>query len=157
MANNFVLNEICLTDDLATIDQHKLFEILKGLKMFGEVLKMVTSTELDTPDYTPEYKVFRFLETRKISEFSSGQVQRLSLAKLLYQLDDTIQLVALDEPFNRLDDETCDICCNFVTDYIMNRDRILILASHQVQICKKYCTSEIFFTEELNKSYINAK
>jgi len=157
MANNFVLNEICLTDDLATIDQHKLFEILKGLKMFGEVLKMVTSTELDTPDYTPEYKVFRFLETRKISEFSSGQVQRLSLAKLLYQLDDTIQLVALDEPFNRLDDETCDVCCNFVTDYIMNRDRILILATHQVQICKKYCTSEIFFTEDLNKSYINAK
>lgn len=157
MANNFVLNEICLTDDLSQVDQKTLIEILKGLKMFDEVLKMIIGTELDTDSLSNEYKVFKFLETRKISEFSSGQIQRLSLAKLLYQLDGTIQLVALDEPFNRLDDETCDVCCKFVTDYIMRQDRILILATHQVQICRKFCTSEIFFTEDLNHSYVNAQ
>jgi len=157
MANNFVLNEICLNDDLTQVDQIKLIEILRGLRMFDEVLKMVIGTELDDRTLTDEYKVIKFLETRKISEFSSGQIQRLSLAKLLYQLDGTIQLVALDEPFNRLDDETCDACCKFVTDYILRQNRILILATHQVQICRKYCTNEISFTEDLNRSYVNAQ
>jgi putative ABC transport system ATP-binding protein len=157
MANNFVLNEICLNDDLTQVDQIKLIEILRGLRMFDEVLKMVIGTELDDRTLTDEYKVIKFLETRKISEFSSGQIQRLSLAKLLYQLDGTIQLVALDEPFNRLDDETCDACCKFVTDYILRQNRILILATHQVQICRKYCTNEISFTEDLNRSYVNAR
>lgn len=156
MANNFVLNEICLKDDLVQVDQVKLFEILHGVQMFDEIVKMTLNTELDSPTMSSEYKVFKFLETRKISEFSSGQIQRLSLAKLLYQLDSTIQLVALDEPFNRLDDETCKKCCEFVTKYIMREKRILILATHQVQICREFCTSEISFSEDMNKSYVNA-
>lgn len=154
MANNFVLNEICLNDDLNQVDKGKLLEILKGVCLFDEILKMVIGTELDSSALADEHKVCKFLETRKISEFSSGQIQRLSLAKLLYQLDSSIQLVALDEPFNRLDDATCKKCCEFVTEYIMREKRILVLATHQVQICREFCTHEISFSEDMNKSYV---
>lgn len=155
MVNNFVLNEITLTDDYKEIDKVKLFYILKGLKLFDEILRMIKKENFKVDLVSDEDKVFEFLKVRKTSEFSSGQMQRLALAKLLYLLDDTIQLVALDEPFNRLDDATCNECMNFVKDVVLKSgQRILIVATHQVEICKKYCNVDISFGADLEKSII---
>lgn len=154
MANNFVINELTLTYNLEEVDSNKLFEILKGLHMFEEILKMTKNTELDKSSLSDESKVFKFIQTRKTKEFSSGQIQRLALSKLLYSLDDTIQLVALDEPFNRLDDNTAEACMKFTKNFIMRNNRILIVATHQVEICRPYANHEIYFEEDVNKSYI---
>lgn len=154
MANHFVLNEITLTDDLDEISISKLYEILRGLHLYDELLSMVHGTEFDTPDFSDDDKVYNLLKTKKTKEFSSGQMQRLALTKLLYSLDDTIQLVALDEPFNRLDDEIAKICMEFCKNYIMRESRILVLATHQVEICREYADKEISFTENLNQSFI---
>lgn len=154
MANHFVLNELTLTDNLDEISIPKLYEILKGLHLYDELLAMVHGTEFDTDDLSNDEKVYNLLKTKKTKEFSSGQMQRLALTKLLYSLDNTIQLVALDEPFNRLDDEIARICMEFCKNYIMRDSRILILATHQVEICREYADKEISFNEVLNHSFI---
>ena len=154
MVNNFVLNEIAMTDDLSTIDRSKLFEIIKGLQLFDELLLKIKVEHLSLDVVTDEDKIFEFLKIRKTKEFSSGQMQRLALVKLLYSLDDSIQLVALDEPFNRLDDETCKYCVAFVKEYVLRKHRILVIATHQVDICRPYCNVEISFGVNLQKSII---
>ncbi|MBQ3415757.1 MAG: ATP-binding cassette domain-containing protein [Clostridia bacterium] len=154
MANNFVVNEIAITDDINSVDIVKFFSILNGLHLYTEVLQMLRNTEFDNKNWTDDMKVFNFLQARKTKQFSSGQMQRLALAKLLYNLSDTNQLVALDEPFNRLDDQTATSCMEFIQQYIMKRNRILILATHQVEICRSYSNHEIYFEEDVNKSYL---
>ncbi len=154
MANNFVVNEIAITDDMNSVDIVKFFSILNGLHLYTEVLQMLRNTEFDNKNWTDDMKVFNFLQARKTKLFSSGQMQRLALAKLLYNLSDTNQLVALDEPFNRLDDQTATSCMEFIQQYIMKRNRILILATHQVEICRSYANHEIYFEEDVNKSYL---
>ena len=119
MANNFVVNEIAITDDINSVDIVKFFSILNGLHLYTEVLQMLRNTEFDNKNWTDDMKVFNFLQARKTKQFSSGQMQRLALAKLLYNLSDTNQLVALDEPFNRLDDQTATSCMEFIQQYIM--------------------------------------
>jgi DNA polymerase III delta prime subunit len=156
MANNFVINEISLNDG-DDIDIFKILEILKGLCLYDEILMMIKGTEFEKENVSDEEKVISFIRAKRVREFSSGQMQRLALAKLLYQLDDSIQMVALDEPFNRLDDETTVKCAEFVIGYIMRNPRIVILATHQVSQCKPFCNKEICFRTELNKSFLVAK
>lgn len=157
MVNNFVLNEIALTDDLTQIDKEKLFYLLKGVNLFEEILRMVKKSGFDGKELSDEEKIFEFLKIRKTKEFSSGQMQRLALVKLLYSLDGSIQLVALDEPFNRLDDETTKQCVKFIQDYVMRSNRILIIATHQVEIVRPFANMEISFIEDLEKSIISVK
>lgn len=155
MANHYVLNELTLTDDLEKISVPKLYEILKGLHLYEELLSMIHDTESDIDGLSDDEKIYKFLQLKKTKEFSSGQMQRLALTKLLYSLDDTIQMVALDEPFNRLDDKIAKTCIDFCQKYIMEQNRILIIATHQVDICRPYADQEISFSENLNKSFIS--
>ena len=157
MVNNYVLNELALTDIYESINIPKMLEILRGLCLHEEILRMVKEENLNLDGLTADEKVIEFLKIRKVKEFSSGQMQRLALAKLLYTLDDTIQLVALDEPFNRLDDTTCARCLEFVHGYVHRKPRILIIATHQIEICRPYASIEIRFTENLAKSILNVQ
>lgn len=154
MANHYVINELTLTDNLEEISIEKLYEILKGLHLYDELLSMIHGTDSDIEGLSDDEKIYNFLQIKKTKEFSSGQMQRLALTKLLYSLDDTIQLVALDEPFNRLDDEIAKTCMEFCKRYIMKQSRILVVATHQVDICRPFVNHEISFTENLNKSFI---
>ncbi len=157
MVNNYVLNEITLSDDFGILDRDKFFEIIRGLRLYDEILRMVKEENLEFDNLTDDGKIIEFLKIRKTREFSSGQKQRLALAKLLYSLDDSIQLVALDEPFNRLDNRTCSECMAFVHEYVHRRPRILLIATHQVEICQKYSNIEISFDENLKKSTMIVK
>ena len=155
MANGYSLNEVTLTDSYDEIDLKKLFEILKGLHLYDEFLRMVKEEDNMSETLTNDGKVIEFMKIKKIREFSSGQMQRLALAKLLYSLDETMQLVALDEPFNRLDDTTCKSCMDFIYKYVHRSPRILLIATHQVDICCPYATVKISFDEDMSKSILN--
>jgi ABC-type transport system involved in cytochrome bd biosynthesis fused ATPase/permease subunit len=70
--------------------------------------------------------------------FSNGQNQRLILAKILYWLDDEIDVVVLDECTSGLDDksETDSADAERILKYIVdfcNKDkkRIVIISTHQ--------------------------
>ena len=155
MANGYSLNEVTLTDSYDEIDFKKLFEILKGLHLYDEFLRMVKEEDNMSETLTNDGKVIEFMKIKKIREFSSGQMQRLALAKLLYSLDETMQLVALDEPFNRLDDTTCKSCMDFIYEYVHRSPRILLIATHQVDICCPYATVKISFDEDMSRSILN--
>ena len=126
MANNYVLYELTLTDNDEEIDRKKFIEIIKGMQLYDELLRMIKEEKLEFEgNLSDDEMIFEFLKIRKTKEFSSGQMQRLALAKLMYSLDDTIQLVALDEPFNRLDDATCDKCMQFIKEYVQKNKSIV--------------------------------
>ena len=156
MANNFVINEIILNDDINKVDQNKLLEILKGLKLYDEILNIAKGDlKLNISKMSKNEKIFAFLRTRKTSQFSSGQKQRLALAKLLYTMTKEHQVIALDEAFNRLDDSTAKDCIKFVYEYTQKDfPRIVLFATHQVELVRPFCNKEISFEEVLNISEI---
>lgn len=157
MANNYVLNELILSDNTCDIDKKKLMEILKGLSLYDEFLKVaLLDKEIFELDLSDDDSVLILLESRLTSQFSSGQKQRLALAKLLYTMSDNHQVIALDEAFNRLDDETALKCINFVKEYCQKGEtkRILLMATHQVNLVRPVCNKELSFNQDMGTSYL---
>lgn len=160
MANGFVINELILDNDPdQNTDYIKLFDILHGLHLYDELLRMATSdTDINLSNLSDDDKVFNLLKQKTTKQFSSGQQQRLALAKLLYTMSDIHQVIALDEAFNRLDDITAKQCIEFVYNYTQkDMPRIVLLATHQVDLVRPICNKEISFVADLNTSLINVR
>lgn len=157
MANGFVINELILSDNPEEANVSKLFNILRGLCLYPELLRMAKSdNNINLANLSDNEKVLELLKIRKIRQFSSGQQQRLALAKLLYTMDNKHQVIALDEVFNRLDDLTAEKCIQFVYEYTQkDTPRIVLLATHQVELVRQICNKEISFTVDLNVSQMN--
>ena len=86
------------------------------------------------------YDVWQYLKEKKFDlSFSNGQKQRLVIAKILYWLDDNIDVVVMDECTSGLDDmseENASSDAQHIMEYIVrtcNKDkkRIVVLATHQ--------------------------
>ena len=84
--------------------------------------------------------VWQWMREKHFSHsLSNGQKQRIIIAKMLYFLDDTIDILALDECTSGLDDTTseeesanADKVLKFITEYAnKDRKRILVIATHQ--------------------------
>lgn len=158
LANNFILNEIVLADTFESLDVFKLFEILHGLDLYGDFERMANRDSQLHYLPSPESRIIAFMKSRQYEEFSSGQKQRIALAKLLYNLDSEIQVICLDEAFNRLDDETAQHCIDFIAHFVQ-RDipRIVLLATHQVSIVRPICSKQVSFIRDLEVSRISVK
>ncbi len=157
MVNGFALNEITLCNDTKRdINHTKLCGILLGLNLYYEFLRMAKSDkDLNLANLSDSEMVFELLQSRKIKQFSSGQQQRLALAKLLYLMDSTHQVIALDEAFNRLDDDTAKQCIQYVYDFTQrDMKRIVLLATHQVDLVRPICNKEISYATDLNTSIL---
>lgn len=113
---NDVLSEITLGKK---VDTDKLFYILKGLHLYEEI----SEKDMD---------VTRYLKTSKINNYSTGQKQRLAIARLLYNLNDDIQIIAFDEATNALNDEITLQTLGFIKKFC--EDKILFIATHQVDM-----------------------
>lgn len=113
---NDVLSEITLGK---RVDTDKLFRILKGIHLYEEI----SEKDMD---------VTRYLSTSKINNYSTGQKQRLAIARLLYNLNDDIQIIAFDEATNALNDEITLQTLGFIKQFC--KDKILFIATHQVDI-----------------------
>lgn len=153
MVNGFALNEITLSNK-GKINETKLHGILLGLNLYYEFLRMAKADkELNLANLSETEMVFGLLRSRKVKQFSSGQQQRLALAKLLYLMDSTHQVIALDEAFNRLDDDTAKQCIQFIYTFTQkDMKRIVLLATHQVELVRPICNKEISFASDLNTS-----
>ena len=158
MANNYILSEIILSDDYETADKPKLFEILHGISLYDELLKMAKTSEETKNLPSDDEKVFEFMKIRKFEQFSSGQKQRLAIAKLLYTMSSEHQIIAFDEVFNRLDDETVKRIIPFISEFVQrDMKRIVLLATHQVELVRKYCNKEIYFSQDLSTAYLHTR
>ena len=156
--NGYVLNEITLTDNPEEMSLQKVIDILKGLHLYQEILSIVSPSENnDAILIIPEddKKVLDFLKNHKAHEFSSGQMQRLALCKLLYNLDESVQLVCLDEPDNRLDRETAISSMDYVISFLKKFDIIVLVASHNVTYWHEVADCEFSFKEDSGKYYIH--
>ena len=111
-----VLSEITFDEE---VDKEKLFDILKGLHLYEEI------SEKDAD-------VLRYLENSSVGDYSTGQKQRLAIARLLYNMDDSIQIIGFDEATNALNDAITLQTLNFIKEYCKNK--ILLIATHQVDM-----------------------
>jgi len=107
-------------------DLVKMQVILENLHLWGEI----KSNCID---------VWRWMKEKKYGHtLSNGQNQRLILAKILYWLDDEIDVVVLDECTSGLDDKTDSDSADAerILEYIVkycnkDRERIVIISTHQ--------------------------
>lgn len=111
-----VLSEITFDEE---VDEEKLFYILKGLHLYEEI----SEKDID---------VRRYLENSSVGDYSTGQKQRLAIARLLYNVDDSIQIIGFDEATNALNDAITLQTLNFIKEYCKNK--ILLIATHQVDM-----------------------
>ena len=132
-----VLSEITFDKE---VDRDKIVHILKGLHLYEEI------SEKDED-------VFRYLESSSIGDYSTGQKQRLAITRLLYNMDDTIQIIGFDEATNALNDAITLQTLNFIKEYC--KDKILLIATHQVDIGKTVANKKLEFVP--NGEYYSVK
>ena len=131
LGTEFVLEEIIINKDTLSFDREKLITILKGLRLFENIK---SNLGIKGDDEDAEDAVLEYLATTNIEEYSAGQKQRLSLAKILYNMKPKHQIIAFDEATNALDKETTIEVLKFIKSFCMkDTERILIFASHQIE------------------------
>lgn len=127
IGSNDILSELTLGKE---VDEGKLFYILKGLHLYEEL----SEKSNDIIDY---------LKNSKLYNYSTGQKQRLAIARLLYNLTDDIQIIGFDEATNALNDAITLQTLNFVKEYC--KGKILIIATHQVDMGDVVATQKLEF------------
>jgi ABC-2 type transport system ATP-binding protein len=89
-------------------------------------------------DYLTEtLRLGEFID-KKTGELSSGQKNRVSLAKAVVNDPD---ILLLDEPTASLDPETGDFVRTYIQDYKSKNKITILLASHNMDEVKRLCKS----------------
>lgn len=127
-----LLDEITL-GDYTDGDYERLYEILVGTKL---------SLKFDTIDSLKEVSA---------KELSNGLVQRVLLARALYNLEDC-DLVCIDEPIGSLDEDNAKRVISFIKEYC-NRDkkRFLLLCTHQHKFVDSYIDTKVSIKQISNQ------
>ena len=95
-------------------------------------------------DYLTETLRLNEFINKKTGELSSGQKNRVSLAKALIN-DPSVLL--LDEPTASLDPETGDFIRSFLENYKKDKKISVLLASHNMEEVKRLCDSVLMMKE----------
>ena len=81
---------------------------------------------------------------KKTGELSSGQKNRISLAKALIN---NPSILLLDEPTTSLDPETADFVRTFLENYKQEKKISILLASHNMNEVERLCASVLMMKE----------
>jgi ABC-type transport system involved in cytochrome bd biosynthesis fused ATPase/permease subunit len=128
LGSTSVLNEITLGK--TEYDKEKLVEILTALHLTQE---LTTSGE----------NVLEYLAQASNDRFSDGQLQRLTIARTLFNIGDETHIIAFDEATSRLNDEIALQVVNYIK--AKYKDSIVLFATHQVNVLKKVATRHFAF------------
>lgn len=112
------------------VDEGKLIQILKGLHLYEEIQEKAED-------------VISYLGETTYDNYSSGQQQRLLITRLLYNLEENIGVVGIDEMTNNLNDEIAVQTMQYILQYC--KGRTVIISTHQVDIMKKFADIRIMF------------
>lgn len=137
---NPVLQELIFSNELSNLDRNRMVEVLHGTHIYEDVMRNIGLT------FENDDKVFEYLNTTTIEQYSSGQKQRLAIVKVLYNLNNTHQIVVFDEATNALDDNTALSVLKFMNDYCQkDMKRIVLFVSHQVTLTQEITDGSISF------------
>lgn len=135
LGNRSILTEIMFENDLSTVQKDKIIAILKGLLLYDTILEK-----------SQNEPILEYLSNVFRENFSEGQAVRFMLARLLYNLDDKTEILLFDEPIANLDAVTGSHVMKFLKEYCnLDRNRIIILTSHQINVVKEFCEKEYSF------------
>ena len=124
---NFISPYVELPKKLTVEENLKFYGGLYGIKNINEKISELVN----------ELRLNEFLK-KKTGELSSGQKNRISLAKAL--INDP-EILLLDEPTASLDPETGDFVRSFIEKYSSKTNVTILLASHNMNEVERLCDS----------------
>ena len=130
---NFASPYIELPKKLTVIQNLEVYGRLYGVKNLKQRIEEI-SEELNLNDFL--YK--------KTGELSSGQKNRVSLAKSLINKP---EILLLDEPTASLDPDIGDFVRNYIEVYKTKNEITILLASHNMKEVERLCDSVIMMKE----------
>ena len=116
------------------VELPKKLTVEENLKVYGR-LYGVKNLKDKIYDLMEKLNLFDF-KSRKTGELSSGQKNRVSLAKAL--INDP-EILFLDEPTASLDPDVGDYIRGFIEDYASNKGATILLASHNMNEVERLC------------------
>ena len=122
---NFISPYIELPKKLTVEENLKVYVRLYGVKNLKEKISSLME-KLNLTEF----------RSRKTGELSSGQKNRVSLAKAL--INDP-EILLLDEPTASLDPDVGDYIRSFIEDFASNKGSTILLASHNMNEVERLC------------------
>ena len=127
------------------IELPKKLTVKQNLEVFGRLYD-IKKLE-DKINYLTEKLRLKSILHKVTGELSSGQKNRVSLAKSIINDPDVL---LLDEPTASLDPETGDFVRNFLENYQKENETSILLASHNMAEVERLCSSVLM----MNKGFI---
>jgi len=122
---NFISPYVELPKKLTVEENLKVYARLYGVKNLKEKIDNLME-KLNLIDF----------KSRKTGELSSGQKNRVSLAKAL--INDP-EILLLDEPTASLDPDVGDYIRSFIEEFTSNKSSTILLASHNMNEVERLC------------------
>ena len=137
-------NEILKRMNFASpyVELPKKLTVRENLEVYGR-LYGVESLDDRIKEISKDLNLNDFLN-KKTGELSSGQKNRVSLAKSLINRP---EILFLDEPTASLDPDVGDFVRNYIKNYRIKNKVTIILASHNMREVEKLCDRVIMMKE----------
>ena len=116
------------------IELPKKLSVEENLKVYGRLYGVKNLN--DKIDNLMEKLKLTEFKTKKTGELSSGQKNRVSLAKAL--VNDP-EILLLDEPTASLDPDVADYIRSYIEDYASSKRATILLASHNMNEVERLC------------------
>jgi len=116
------------------VELPKKLTVEENLKVYGKMYG-VNDLKDKISDLMKQLNLLEF-EKRKTGELSSGQKNRVSLAKAL--INDP-EILLLDEPTASLDPDVGDYIRTYLEDFASKRGTTILLASHNMNEVERLC------------------
>ena len=124
------------------IELPKKLTVIQNLEVYGR-LYGVKNLKQRIEEISEELNLNEFLY-KKTGELSSGQKNRVSLAKSLINKP---EVLLLDEPTASLDPDIGDFVRNYIEVYKTKNEITILLASHNMKEVERLCDSVIMMKE----------
>ena len=124
------------------IELPKKLTVLQNLEVYGR-LYGVKNLKIRVEELIEDLNLNNFLQ-KKTGELSSGQKNRVSLAKSLINKP---EILLLDEPTASLDPDIGDFVRNYLEIYKSKNQITILLASHNMKEVERLCDSVIMMKE----------
>ncbi len=116
------------------VELPKKLTVEENLKVYGRMYG-VNNLQDRISDLMKQLNLFDF-KKRKTGELSSGQKNRVSLAKALINDPD---ILLLDEPTASLDPDVGDYIRTYIEDFAAKKGKTILLASHNMIEVERLC------------------